>query len=159
MVTETVIGTEADPPSLKSNPRGEAPAGGVATPIYRRFPPRRARKGTGMWPFAYPRPWDLAPELDLPVLIDPMVVASEVSIELARVGWPGFGLMSTEFQMSLLADGADVGLIVEGWFEENRIAVADEIERRVKATKWIACRDLRQLQFERERPHIAKPAT
>ena len=35
-------------------------------------------------------------------IVDPVAIASEVSIELRKVGWPGVSLMDQDFQMSLL---------------------------------------------------------
>lgn len=84
-----------------------------------------------MWPFVRPRPWDLTPAAGEAVLIDPVAVASEAAKELRNSGWPGIGLMSTDFQMSLLEQGADVPAIAERWFSDHRGEVAAEIQRRV----------------------------
>lgn len=94
---------------------------------------RGPRKGTGMWPFVLPRPWDLTPAAGEAVLIDPVAVSSEAARELRKAGWPGIGLMSRDFQLSLLEQGADVPGMVERWFEERRGEVAAEIERRADA--------------------------
>lgn len=90
----------------------------------------RPRKGTGMWPFVNPRPWDFESEPGEVVLIDPVSVASETAMELRKVGWPGISLMDEDFRMSLLEEDADVAGMTESWFEKNRQQVADEIKRR-----------------------------
>jgi hypothetical protein len=64
-------------------------------------------------------------------LIDPVSVSSEAARELRKVGWPGIGLMSSEFQMALLEEQVDVAGMTERWFEEHRSEVAAEIKRRV----------------------------
>ena len=95
------------------------------------FPRRGRRKGTGMWPFVYPRPWDLTPEPGTGVLIDPVAVSQEAAGELRKAEWPGISLMEDDFQMSLLGEGVDVGAMAEAWFEQNRARVATEIDRRI----------------------------
>lgn len=95
------------------------------------FRRRGPRQGTGMWPFVYPRPWDLTPEPGTGVLIDPVAVSQEAARELRKAEWPGISLMEDNFQMSLLGEGMDVGVMAEAWFEQNRAKVATEIERRV----------------------------
>lgn len=97
------------------------------------FQRRGPRKGAGMWLLVNPRPWDLTPEPGMAVLIDPVAVSQEAARELRKAEWPGIALMEDTFQMSLLGVGADVGTMAEAWFEQNRAAVADEIERRVGA--------------------------
>ena len=94
------------------------------------FGGRGPRKGTGMWPFVFPRPWDLTPAPGVAVLIDPVSVSSEAARELRKAGWPGMGLMNDEFQMALLEEGAEVAAMAERWFEEHRGEVAAEIKRR-----------------------------
>ena len=95
------------------------------------FGRRGPRKGTGMWPFVNPRPWDMTLEPGQIVITDPVAVSSEAARELRRVEWPGMALMDDDFQMSLLDAGADVGAMAEDWFERNRALVAAEIGRRV----------------------------
>lgn len=92
---------------------------------------RRPRKGTGMWPMVYPRPWDMTPEPGFGILIDPVAVSQEAARELRKAEWPGMSLMEDDFQMALLNEGADVGAMAQAWFEEHRLAVANEIERRI----------------------------
>ncbi|HZF93897.1 MAG TPA: hypothetical protein VEZ20_03390 [Allosphingosinicella sp.] len=96
-------------------------------PFRRRVP----HKGTGIWPFVHPRPWDLTPEPGFGIIIDPVSVAQEAAWELRKAEWPGIAIMEDGFQMSLLDEGADVGAMAEAWFERNRPAVAAEIERRI----------------------------
>ena len=97
------------------------------------FRRRGPRKGTGMWPFVNPRPWDLTPAPGIAVLIDPVAVSQEAGRELRKAEWPGMSLMEDDFQMSLLGDGVDVAALAESWFVENRQAVAAEIDQRVRS--------------------------
>jgi len=91
---------------------------------------RGPRKGTGMWPFVLPRPWDLTPEPGIAVVIDPVAISQEAAGELRRVGWPGISLMSRDFQMSLLEESADVAAMAQRWYEEQRASVAAELNQR-----------------------------
>lgn len=95
------------------------------------FGRKGSRKGTGMWPFVNPRPWDMTPEPGMMVITDPVAVSQEAARELRKVEWPGMALMDDDFQMSLLDTGADVAMMAEDWFTRNREAVAAEIGRRV----------------------------
>lgn len=89
------------------------------------------RYGTGMWPLYYPRPWNLKAPPGVGVIIDPVAVASEVAGELRKIGWPGVELMDPDFQMDLLEGSeADIRTKVENWFENNRTAVANRMEKR-----------------------------
>lgn len=92
----------------------------------------RPRKGTGMWPLVYPRPWDLEPEAGQAFIVDSVAVAQEAAFELRQAGWPGIGLMDDDFRMSLLQDGAGVAGMAEAWFEGNLRRVGDEIKSRVQ---------------------------
>jgi hypothetical protein len=70
------------------------------------------------------------------VLIDPVAIASAVSDNLRRVGWPGISLMSQDFQLSLVdKDDAFVEKEVENWFLVHREAVCDELLDRLKTYK------------------------
>jgi hypothetical protein len=96
------------------------------------FRQRGPRKGTGMWPFVNPRPWDFTPEPGFAVLIDPVAVSQEAARELRKAEWPGMSLMDDDFQLALLGEGVDVASMAESWFTANRQAVASEIDRRVR---------------------------
>ena len=91
------------------------------------------RKGTGMWPFVNPRPWDLTPESGFAVLIDPVAVSQEAARELRKAEWPGLSLMEDDFQMALLGEDADVASMAQSWFTTNRQAVASEVDRRARS--------------------------
>ncbi|MCW2351818.1 hypothetical protein [Sphingobium sp. B12D2B] len=97
------------------------------------FRRRGPRKGTGMWPFVNPRPWDLIPEPGFAVLIDPVAVSQEAARELRKAEWPGISLMEDAFQLALLGDGVDVASMVESWFTTNRQGVAAEIDQRIRS--------------------------
>lgn len=93
---------------------------------------RGPRKGTGMWPFVNPRPWDLTPEPGFAVLIDPVAVSQEAARELRKAEWPGMSLMEDDFQLALLGEDVDVASMALSWFTTNRQAVAAEIDQRVR---------------------------
>ena len=97
-------------------------------------PPRvvKATRGTGIWPFVRPRPWNLESTDDEAVLVDPVAVAAAASENLSKAGWPGISLMSVEFQMSLVDKSiCFVEKEVENWYNANRAAVANELGRRL----------------------------
>ena len=100
-------------------------------------PPRkpgevRATRGTGMWPFVKPRPWNLTPTPDEAVFIDGVAVASEAASELVKVGWPGISLMDSDFQMALIdAPEGTTASLVETWFASHRDQVCETIEKRL----------------------------
>jgi hypothetical protein len=94
----------------------------------------RATRGTGMWPFVLPRPWNLTPATGEAILIDPVAVASIAAEFVSRVGWPGIDLMSQGFQLGLIDQpDAEVEAAVQTWYEDNRQAVADELSKRFVA--------------------------
>ena len=92
----------------------------------------RASRGTGMWPFVRPRPWNVESAPGEAVLIDPVAVASEAALELRAVGWPGVALMDQGYQMFLLqAPAGTVAAHVEQWFRDHTQEVCDNLERRL----------------------------
>lgn len=93
---------------------------------------RKPRRGTGIWPFPNPRPWNLTPAYGEDVIIDPVVVAQAAAEGLQQAGWPGLGLMDFDFQMSLIdKPTADIELAVSGWYTNNVAAVCEELSRRL----------------------------
>lgn len=88
--------------------------------------------GTGIWPMVNPRPWNMTAPPGYGVVVDSVAVASEAARELKSAGWPGIGLMDDAFQMSILeAPAHEIPRMVEGWFEANKDAVADLLDRRL----------------------------
>jgi hypothetical protein len=93
---------------------------------------QRTNRGTGMWPWVLPRPWNLTPAPGEAVLIDPVAVASEAAGELRAVGWPGVSLMDDDFQMALIdAASGTVASLVEQWFVDHREDVCDALTARL----------------------------
>lgn len=95
----------------------------------------KAKHGTGVWPFANPRPWNMTVTAEETVLIDPVAVAAAASESLCKVGWPGISLMVQDYQLSLI-DQADsfVETEVERWYTANRSAVCDELLSRLDSS-------------------------
>ena len=90
------------------------------------------RYGTGIWPFYYPRPWNMNPPPGIGAINDPVAIACEVSIVLRKIGWPGISLMDRDFQMAVLdAPAENVSELVKSWFTEHREEVADLLTSRL----------------------------
>lgn len=96
----------------------------------------KVRRGTGIWPFALPRPWVLDAAPGEAVLIDDVVVASVASRALQSAGWPGIALMDRSFLLDVInAADSDVSAVepmVSKWYEDNRIRVAEELRSRLR---------------------------
>ena len=90
------------------------------------------RYGTGMWPFYYPRPWNMHPPHGIGAIVDPVAIAAELAKELRKTGWPGISLMGEDFQLELLETAPDdLAQLVQKWFADNLGGVADLMQSRL----------------------------